>query len=123
MTEAELASDVFLLLAPHVVLLVSVGKVGIVETVGPVGFAWLQSHLMMMMMNDNGDNGSVAPLRLKDLDLLVAIGGATCLVNGLLEAVLASSAVLPDPLLWSVPPPFSGGNLISYIISYHIYAL
>ena len=62
--------------------------------------------------DDNGYNGAVAPLRLKDLDLLVAIGGATCLVNGLLEAVLASSAVLPDPLLWSVPPPFAGGNLI-----------
>ena len=27
--------------------------------------------------DDNGYNGSVAPLRLKDLDLLVAIGGAT----------------------------------------------
>ena len=63
--------------------------------------------------DDNGYNGSVAPLRLKDLDLLVAIGGATCLVNGLLEAVLASSAVLPDPLPWSVPQHFSGGNLIS----------
>ena len=62
--------------------------------------------------DDRGYNGTVAPLRLKDLDLLVAIGGATCLVNGLLEAVLASSAVLPDPLLWSVPPPFAGGNLI-----------
>ena len=63
--------------------------------------------------DDNGYNGAVAPLRLKDLDLLVAIGGATCLVDGLLEeAVLASSAVLPDPLPWSVPPHFSGGNLI-----------
>ena len=101
-TEAELASDVVLLVPVSVSVLVPVGTVGTVETVGPVGFAWLQSHLMMMMMNDNG---SVAPLRLKDLDLLVAIGGATCLVNGLLEAVLASSAVLPDPLLWSVPPP------------------
>ena len=65
-TEAELA--------PDVVLQVSVGTVGTVETVGPVGFVRVQSHLMMMI---NDDNGSVAPLRLKDLDLLVAIGGAT----------------------------------------------
>ena len=102
LTEADLAPDVF--------LQVSVGTVGTVETVGPVGFVRVQSHLMMMI---NDDNGSVAPLRLKDLDLLVAIGGATCLVDGLLEeAVLASSAVLPDPLPWSVPPHFSGGNLI-----------
>ena len=66
-----------------------------------------------------GRSRTIASLRLPDLVLIVALRGATRLVDRLLQRVFAHPAVLPDPLPRRVHPPASlHGNLkyVSWIV-------